>query len=176
MLFLLVLVSANAACETQVLCHQIKAITVKKSKLTIKFYKSVVDLQEFVLIKVLFKTIYGRFISKLWFLVKYDMINSCKIFYIRYRIRDTKHPWVHEQEFKVLEKSTCTTCIKSFVNLLRIFLRGGIPSLSWNFPWGVFLTKKVDWWHHQILFADVRKNSFWSVKYKRVTWHGWWGH
>ena len=58
-LFLLVLVSANGACETQVRCHQIKVITVKRIKLTKKFYKSVADLQEFVLIKALLKAIYG---------------------------------------------------------------------------------------------------------------------
>ena len=74
MLFLLVLMSANAACETQVRFHKIKAITVKRSKLTIKFYKIVVDLQEFVVIKVLFKAIYGKFISKLLFPVKHDMM------------------------------------------------------------------------------------------------------
>ena len=34
MLILLVLMSANAACETHVRCHQIKVITVKRSKLT----------------------------------------------------------------------------------------------------------------------------------------------
>ena len=84
MLFLLVLMSANAACETQVRCHQIKVITVKRSKLTIKFYKIAVDLQEFVVIKVLFKAISGKFISKLLFLVKYDMINSCKIFFMEH--------------------------------------------------------------------------------------------
>ena len=84
MLFLLVLMSANAACETQVRCHQIKVITVKRSKLTIKFYKIAVDLQEFVVIKVLFKAISGKFISKLLFLVKYDMINSCKIFFVEH--------------------------------------------------------------------------------------------
>ena len=54
MFFLLVLMSANAACETH---HQIKEITVKRSKLAIKFYKIVVDLQEFVVIKALFETI-----------------------------------------------------------------------------------------------------------------------
>ena len=72
MLFLLVLMTANAACETQVRFHKIKVITVKRSKLTIKFYKIVVDLQEFVVIKVLFKTISGKFISKLLFPVKDD--------------------------------------------------------------------------------------------------------
>ena len=80
MLFLLVLMSANAACETQVRCHQIKATKVKRSKLTITFYKIVVDLLEFVVITVLFKAISGKFISKLLLPVKYDMINSCKIF------------------------------------------------------------------------------------------------
>ena len=80
MLFLLVLMSANAACETQVRCHQIKATKVKRSKLTITFYKIVVDLLEFVVIKVLFKAISGKFISRLLLPVKYDMINSCKIF------------------------------------------------------------------------------------------------
>ena len=74
MLFLLVLMSANTACETQVRFHKIKVITVKRSKLTIKFYKIVVDLQEFVVIKVLFKTISGKFISKLLFPVKDDMM------------------------------------------------------------------------------------------------------
>ena len=95
MLFLLVLMSANVACETQVRCHEIKIITVKRSKLTIKFYKIIVDLQEFVVIKVLFKTISGKFISKLLFSVKYDMINSCKILYIRYNMKGTKHPCMH---------------------------------------------------------------------------------
>ena len=84
MLFLLVLMSANAACETQVRCHQIKVITVKRSKLTIKFYKIVVDLLEFVVIKALFKAIYGKFISKRLFPVKYDMINSCKMLYMEH--------------------------------------------------------------------------------------------
>ena len=84
MLFLLVLMSANAACETQVRCHQIKVITVKRSKLTITFFKIVVDLLEFVVIKVLFKAISGKFISKLLFPVKYDMINSRKIFYMEH--------------------------------------------------------------------------------------------
>ena len=74
MLFLLVLMSANAACETQVRFHKIKVITVKRSKLTIKFYKIVVDLQKFVVIKVFFKTISGKFISKLLFPVKDDMM------------------------------------------------------------------------------------------------------
>ena len=74
MLFLLVLMSANAACETQVRFHKIKVITVKRSKLTIKFYKIIVDLQEFVVIKVLFKTISGKFFSKLLFPVKDDMM------------------------------------------------------------------------------------------------------
>ena len=84
MLFLLVLMSANAACETQGRCHQIKVITVKRSKLTITFFKIVVDLLEFVDIKVLFKAISGKFISKLLFPVKYDMINSGKIFYMEH--------------------------------------------------------------------------------------------
>ena len=84
MLFLLVLMSANAACETQGRCHQIKVITVKRSKLTITFFKIVADLLEFVVIKVLFKAISGKFISKLLFLVKYDMINSCKIFFMEH--------------------------------------------------------------------------------------------
>ena len=66
--------SANAACETQVRFHKIKVITVKRSKLTIKFYKIIVDLQEFVVIKVLFKTISGKFFSKLLFPVKDDMM------------------------------------------------------------------------------------------------------
>ena len=92
MLFLLLLMSSNAACETQVRCHQIKVTTMKRSKLTIKFYKIVVGLQEFVVIKVLFKAISGKFISKLLFPVKYDMINTCKIFYIRYNMRSSKHP------------------------------------------------------------------------------------
>ena len=83
MLFLLVLMSANAACETQGRCHQFKVISGKRSKLTNTFFKVVVDLLEFVVIKVLFKAISGKFISKLLFPVKYDMINSCKIFYIR---------------------------------------------------------------------------------------------
>ena len=64
----------------------------KRSRLTIKFYKIVVDLQEFVASKVLFITVSGKFISKLLFPVRYDIINSCKIFYIRYRMRGTKHP------------------------------------------------------------------------------------
>ena len=84
MLFLIALISANAACETQVSCHQIKVITVKRSKLTITLFKIVVDLLEFVVIKVLFKAISGKFISKLLFPVKYDMINSCKIFYMEH--------------------------------------------------------------------------------------------
>ena len=92
MLFLLVLTSANAACETSVRCNQIKVITMKRGKLTIKFYEIVVDLQEFVVIKTLFKAISGKFISKLLLPVKYDMINSCEIFYIRYKMRCTKHP------------------------------------------------------------------------------------
>ena len=92
MLFLLVLMSANAACETQVRFHQSKVITVKRSKLTIKFYKILVDLQEFVAIKVSFRVISEKFISKFLFPVKYDMISSGKILYIRYKMRETKHP------------------------------------------------------------------------------------
>ena len=88
----------------------------KRSKLTITFYKIVVNLLEFVVIKELFKAISGKFISKLLFPVKYDVINSCKIFYIRYKMRGIKHPWVHKQEFKVLENSRCTTCIQRLVN------------------------------------------------------------
>ena len=76
MLFLLMLMSANAACETQVRCHQIKVITVKRSKLTIR----------------LFKAISGKSISILSFPVTYDMINLCKTFYIRYKMRGKKHP------------------------------------------------------------------------------------
>ena len=76
--------SANAACETQGRCHQIKVITVKRSKLTITFFKLVVDLLEFVVIKVLLKAISGKFISKLLFPVKYDMISSGKIFYMEH--------------------------------------------------------------------------------------------
>ena len=125
MSFLLVLISANAAGETKVRCHQIKVITVKRTKLTITFYKTVFDLLEFVTIKVLFKAIPGKFISKLLFPVKYDVINSCKIFYIRYKMRGIKHPWVHKQEFKVLENWSCTTCVQSLVNtsltLLDVF-------------------------------------------------------
>ena len=90
MSFLLVLISANAAGETKVRCHQIKVITVKRTKLTITFYKTVFDLLEFVTIKVLFKAIPGKFISKLLFRVKYDVINSCKIFYIRYKDKGHK--------------------------------------------------------------------------------------
>ena len=56
----------------------------EKSKLTITFFKIVADLLEFVVIKVLFKTISGKFISKLLFLVKYDTINSCKIFFMEH--------------------------------------------------------------------------------------------
>ena len=76
MLFLLMLMSANAACETQVRCHQIKVITVKRGKLTIR----------------LFKAISGKSISMLSFPVTYDMINFCKTFYIRYKMRGKKHP------------------------------------------------------------------------------------
>ena len=78
--------SANAAYETYVRCHQIKVITVKRSrsKLTIKFDKIVVDLQELVVNKILFKAISGK-ISRLLFSVKYGMMISCKMFYIRYR-------------------------------------------------------------------------------------------
>ena len=72
-----------------------------RSKLIIKSYIIVADLREIVVIKgsrkiapeencppvrvikVSFKAITGKFISKLLFPVKYDMINSCKIFYIR---------------------------------------------------------------------------------------------
>ena len=61
----------------------------KRSKLTIKFYKIVVDLQEFVVIKVLLKAISGIFISKLLFSVKYDMINSCKK--VLYQVKDVRH-------------------------------------------------------------------------------------
>ena len=61
----------------------------KRSKLTIKFYKIVVDLQEFVVIKVLFKAISGKFISKLLFSVKYDMNNSCKK--VLYQVKDEGH-------------------------------------------------------------------------------------
>ena len=137
MSFLLVLISANAAGETKVRCHQIKVITVKRTKLTITFYKTVFDLLEFVTIKVLFKAIPGKFISKLLFPVKYDVINSCKIFYIRYKMRGIKHPWVqHEQDFKVLENSRCTTCIQSVVNTSLIFLRGGLQPLF--LPGGFF--------------------------------------
>ena len=99
--------SANAACETQVRCHQIKVITVKRSKLTIR----------------LFKAISGKSISILSFPVTYDMINFCKTFYIRYKMRGKKHPWVHEEEF-VLENSRCKTCIQSLVNASRFFFFG----------------------------------------------------
>ena len=51
MLFLPVLLSVNAACETQVWCHQIKVIRVTRSKLIIKSYIIVVDLREIVVIK-----------------------------------------------------------------------------------------------------------------------------
>ena len=77
MLFLLVLMSASAACETQVWCHQIKVITVKRSKLTITFFKIVVDLLDFVVIKVLFKAISGKFI---WIILAK---------YVPYRIYET---------------------------------------------------------------------------------------
>ena len=51
MLFLLVLLSVNAACETQAWCHQIKVWRVTRSKLIIKFYIIVADLREIVVIK-----------------------------------------------------------------------------------------------------------------------------
>ena len=136
MLFLLVLLPANAACERQVRCHQIKVITVKRTTLTIAFYKIIVDLLEFVVIKILFKTISGKFFSKLLFPVKYDVINSCKIFYIRYKMRGIKHPWEHEQEFKVLENPRCTTCIQIPVKMSLIFFGRGCtnpPSPSGGF-------------------------------------------
>ena len=44
----------------------------------------VADLLEFVVIKVLFKAISGKFISKRLCPVKYDMINSCKVFYMEH--------------------------------------------------------------------------------------------
>ena len=119
--------------------NQIKVITMKRSKLTIKFDKIVVDLQEFVVIKVLFKTISGKFISKLC--SQLNMINSCKLFYIRYKMRGKKHPWVHKQEFKVLESSRCTTCIQSFVNPSRIFFWGCTPT-----PWRFFLNNSGTPW------------------------------
>ena len=130
MLFLLVLLPANAACERQVRCHQIKVITVKRTPLTIAFYKIIVDLLEFVVIKILFKAISGKF---LWL---YGVINSCKIFYIRYKMRGIKHPWVHEQEFKKLENPRCTTCIQSLVKTSLIFFGRGCtnpPSPSGGF-------------------------------------------
>ena len=64
----------------------------KRSKLTIKYYKIVVYVQEFDLIKVLFRAISGKFISKILLPVKCDMTNSYKIFYIRYKMRWTKNP------------------------------------------------------------------------------------
>ena len=64
----------------------------KRSKLTVKFYKIVVDLQEFVVIKVLFKAISGKFISKFLFSVKYDMNNSCQKVLYQVKDEDTKHP------------------------------------------------------------------------------------
>ena len=130
MLFLLVLLPANAACERQVRCHQIKVITVKRTTLTIAFYKIIIDLLEFVVIKILFKAISGKF---LWL---YDVINSCKIFCIRYKMRGIKHPWVHEQEFKKLENPRCTTCIQSLVKKSLIFFGRGCtnpPSPSGSF-------------------------------------------
>ena len=39
------------------------------------------------------------FVSKLLLPVKYDMIDSWKIFYVKYKVKASKHPWVHEQEF-----------------------------------------------------------------------------
>ena len=121
--------SANAACETQVRCHQIKVITAKRSKLTIR----------------LFKAISGKFISILLFPVTYDMINFCKTFYIRYKMRGTKHPWVHEEEFKVLENSRCKTCIQL---TLRVFFLGGVHPLLFP-PWRSFLNnsqgRKLPW-------------------------------
>ena len=128
MIPLLVWMSVNAACELQVRCHQIKIITVKRSKLRINFYKIVIDLQEFVVIKVFFKAISEIFISKHLFPVKYDMINTCKVLYNRYKMKGTKHPWVHEQELKALDKLRCTIYIETLINPWRFFL-GGCTSL-----------------------------------------------
>ena len=133
----------------------------KRSKLTIKFCKIFIDLQKFVVIKVLFKEISGKFISKLLLTVKYDMINSCKIFSIRYKMKGTKHPWLHEQEIKVLENLRCTTCIQIFVNLSRIFF-GCVPL-------EVFLNDSGTPWWFCIKLCPSEQNFFGNIS--GVTFH-----
>ena len=124
MLFLLVLMSANAACETKVRCHQIKVITVRGSKLTIKLYKIVVDLQESIVIKVLFKAISEKFISKVLFPVKYDMINSRKIFYIRYKMRAQNIQDGMSMKLKCLKTRGAHRASKVLLALRKIFFGG----------------------------------------------------
>ena len=87
MLFLLVLMSASAACETQVWCHQIKVITVKRSKLTITFFKIVVDLLDFVVIKVLFRQSLGNLLPNICSQLNMIWIILAK--YVPYRIYGT---------------------------------------------------------------------------------------
>ena len=120
-LFLLVLMSENTACETQVRCHQIKVITVRRSKLIIKFYKIVVDLQQSVVIKILFKAISEKFISKVLSPVKYDMINSCKIFYIRYKMWPQNIHDCMGQNLKCLKTWSAHRASKVLLALRKIF-------------------------------------------------------
>ena len=141
MLFLLVLMSANAACETQVRCHQIKVITVNRSKLTITFYKIVVIYWNSLALRYYLRqslgNLFPNFCSELnmmWLiLAKYSISGT--------RIRGISHPWMHQQEFKVLENSRCTTCFQSLVNtsLVMFFFSGvGRGSVQLPPPGGFF--------------------------------------
>ena len=100
------------------------------------------------------------------------MVNSCKVFYVRYKMRGTKHPWVHEQEFKVLENMKCITCIQSLVNPSWIFLGGGVhptPPTGFlqitlepldGFAWNFVPVNKISlgtFWHKKIWYR-----TFWA--------------
>ena len=97
------------------------------------------------------------------------MINSCKIFHIRYKMRGTKHPWVHEQE---INKTS------------EIFLGRGVYTcftssrhkIKFKLTLGNLLHQRSRFMTSSFIFANISKNGFCSVKYTRVKWHGWWSH
>ena len=96
----------------------------------------------------MFKAISGKFIYKILLPLKYDKINSCKIFYIKYKMRGTKHPWVHDKEFNFF-LGGCTPPPPK-----RFFLITLEP--LYGFAWNFVPMNKIPWEHFGIkAFGDT---------------------
>ena len=118
---------------------QIKIITVKRSKLTIKFYRSVDNLQEFVVIKVLFKAASGKLFPNFC-----SQLNMVWLILAKCSISGTR--WGAEsihKNLKCLKTQGAQRASKVLLTLQEFFSSGAHPLPSLEF----FLNNSgIPWW------------------------------